>query len=203
MGVSYKELGPENIEGVKDQFNLLIVTATEIEKKELHGRLKPLDGESQIIKISKAKYTYFLGKFGHYQAIHVACDDQGSTSRNGSITTTTDAINIWNPKAVLMVGIAFGVNKKKQKIGDVLVSERIVSYESQRLGAKKENRGKEGPGSSLMLNRFKSVTGWEHKIGVRTPAIIPGMILSGEKLVDDLDFRQEFTVYVSITMSEW
>jgi hypothetical protein len=86
MGVFYKELGPENIEKIKDQFNLLIVTATETENKELHSCLSAIDAETQLIKITKAKYTYFLGKFGHDNAIHVACDDQGSSSRSGSTT---------------------------------------------------------------------------------------------------------------------
>lgn len=191
MKISYKEVGSEFITANDELFNLLIVTATETEKKELHQYLKPLPEEDKIIKVSKDKQTYFLGTFGAYPAVHVACDDMGAVSRNGSITTTMHAISLWKPKAVLMVGIAFGIDKKKQKIGDVLVAERIVAYESQRVGIKVIPRGKEGPASSVLVNRFKSVTDWEYKVGARTPQIISGLILSGEKLIDDQEFRDE------------
>ena len=189
MKISYKEVGSEFITENNELFNLLIVTATETEKKELHQNLKPLPEQDKIIKVSKDKQTYFLGTFGAYPAVHVACDDMGAVSRNGSITTTMHAISLWKPKAVLMVGIAFGIDKKKQKIGDVLVSERIVAYEAQRVGIKIIPRGKEGPASSVLVNRFKSTTDWEYKIGARTPKIISGLILSGEKLIDDQKFR--------------
>lgn len=37
-----------------------------------------------------------------------------------------------SPVAVVMVGIAFGVNEQKQKTGDVLVSDKILPYDSQK-----------------------------------------------------------------------
>lgn len=191
MSAGYKEIGVEFISENKDYFNLLIVTATEIEKQEVHSAFKPIEGYNQIVKTSKGKNTYFLGKFGEYNTVHVACDDMGATSRNGSIVTTTAAIDLWEPKAVLMIGIAFGANATKQKIGDIIIAERIVSYESQRVGIKKENRGKEGPASSLLVNRFKSITDWEYLIGKRKPKLNFGMVLSGEKLIDDEDFKKQ------------
>ena len=36
-----------------------------------------------------------------------------------------------------MVGIAFGVDRKTQKIGDVLVPTEVVLYDHQRVGADK------------------------------------------------------------------
>ena len=38
-----------------------------------------------------------------------------------------------SPVAVIMVGIAFGVNEQKQKIGDVLISDKILPYDSQKI----------------------------------------------------------------------
>jgi len=92
----------------------------------------------------------------------------------------------------LMVGIAFGKDETKQEIGDVLVSERIIPYEPKRLGKDETiSRAKEGPASSLLFDRFKSVTGWDFKQEERAPEIIYGGILSGEKLVDDPAFKAE------------
>lgn len=180
------------IDKYADCFDLLLVTATETEKKELHKHLKPLPGQTKVIKVYKGKYTYYVGVFGRYYAVHVACNDMGSSQRNASLVTTVDAANTWSPKVALMVGIAFGADKKKQKIGDVLVSERIINYEPQRKG--KETtlmRGKEGPASSILIDRFKSVNDWSFVQNDRTPAIIVGTMLSGEKLIDDPDYKEE------------
>ena len=173
-----------------DDFKLLIITATPLEKEILHQTLKPIEGKESLIKISKGKQTYYFGIFGMYKAIHVACGDMGSIGRESSIITTSNAISDCNPKIVLMVGIAFGVNKKKQKIGDILVSERVIPYEPQRVGKSDTVfRGKEGPASSLLLNRFRNVDDWEYPIKTKNAEIIIGEILSGEKLIDNPDLK--------------
>lgn len=189
--ISYKEVDDLFIPKHRSKFNLLIVTATATEKETLHKYLRPLPGQSKILKIQIGKHTYFVGQFGAFYAVHVACNEMGSTGRSSSIVTTSDAINVWSPSVVLMVGIAFGKGDK-QRIGDVLVSERIIPYEPKRLGEEESiSRGKHGPASALLLDRFKSVTGWDFVQEERTPKIIDGAILSGEKLVDDPAFKAD------------
>lgn len=189
---SYKEVDDLFVSKHKSKINLLIVTATATEKETLHKYLKPIPGYSDILKIQVGKHTYFVGQFGAFYAVHVACNEMGSTGRSSSIVTTSDAINTWSPSVVLMVGIAFGKDETKQEIGDVLVSERIIPYEPKRLGKDETiSRAKEGPASSLLFDRFKSVTGWDFKQEERAPEIIYGGILSGEKLVDDPAFKAE------------
>ncbi len=39
---------------------------------------------------------------------------------------TADLIRDWNPRFVLVNGIAGGLNRKKQKYGDVVVSDSII-----------------------------------------------------------------------------
>ncbi len=188
MNKKYIEENSDFFNKYINNFNLLIVTATRIEKETLHNYLKPISGKGGLIKISIGKQTYYLGIFGTYNAIHVACGDMGSIGRESSIITTTDAIGACKPKIVLMVGIAFGIDKKKQKIGDVLISERIIPYEPQRVGTKETiNRGKEGPASSLLLNRFRNIDDWKYEIRNKEANIIIGQILSGEKLIDNPD----------------
>lgn len=179
------------------QFNLLIVTATTIEKEILHNHLSPIKGKNSIIKISKGKQTYFLARFGSYNAVHVACGDMGAIGRESSLATTSDAITDCKPTIVLMVGIAFGVDNKKQKIGDVLISERVTPFEPQRVGKKIIYRGKECPSSVILLNKFRNADDWLHNIKGKNTKIIPGNILSGEKLIDNIKFRKRLTKHFS------
>jgi nucleoside phosphorylase len=203
---NYKEISNQLIQSLKPDFNHLIVTATKIENDVLHEHLKPIQGQDKILHVSNGKQTYFLGKFGAYNSVHVACGEMGSTGPTASTVTTLDAINAWNPKAILMVGIAFGA-EKKQNIGDVLVSEVVVNYEPERVGRKETiARGKHGPASTLLVDRFKSVKGWVHEVqsadvekyffGLlkrqiehRDANVYFGLVLSGEKLVDNAKFK--------------
>ncbi|MEA5425407.1 5'-methylthioadenosine/S-adenosylhomocysteine nucleosidase family protein [Arcicella lustrica] len=189
---TYKYLDDSFVNAYQSKFNLLIVTATEIEKTVLHEHIKPLPGFTDILQIQTHKYTYYVGVFGVFFTVHVSCNEMGSIGKNASIITTLDAITTWSPKIVLMVGIAFGANKSKQKIGDILVAERIQPYDPQRIGKNDILfRGKEGATSSLLLDRFKSVSGWSYEQKGRIPKIIPGLILSGEKLIDDTLFKNQ------------
>jgi len=91
-----------------------------------------------------------------------------------------------------MIGIAFGVDEKKQKIGDVLVSEGVLPYNNKRVGEKTIQRGLPAPASKILLNRFKSLKTWQYLINdsIFAEKII-SPILSGEELIDNIDRRNE------------
>lgn len=177
-----------------NDYNLLLVTATKIEKETLHSYLKPINGRSKLIKIHEGKQTYFLGILGNYNAVHVSCDHMGAISPQASITTTMNAISFCKPTVVIMVGIAFGIGGK-QKIGDILVSESVVPYEIQRLGDKEPiNRGTPALACTTLLNRINNITDWNYSNRNNTPKIIPGLLLSGEKLIDNLEYKKKLLV---------
>jgi len=175
-----------------DDFNILLVTATKTEKQALHQCLKPIEGRDSLVKVSIDNQTYFLGIFGSYNVVHVACGEMGSIGRAASIITTKDAIVACKPVIVLMIGIAFGRDKTKQQIGDVLVSEKVTPYEPQRVGKDAIiTRGNEGPASVLLLNRFKNVDDWQYSLAKRNAEVILGEVLTGEKLIDNPDLKAE------------
>lgn len=107
---------------------------------------------------------------------------------------THDAIKDWAPMAVIGVGIAFGVNAKKQKIGDVLISTSIRDYELGRIGPEGTltPRGPCPPSSDILSHRILDL---DHIIKSQPnacsewPTLHFGAILSGNKLVDNLDYR--------------
>lgn len=191
----YKEENKSYLINRIDDFNLLLITATKLEKDALHKVLLPIGRQKKLIKISEGKQTYYLGVFGKYNAVHVSCGEMGSSRKRASLTTASDAIAFCKPKVAIMVGIAFGKSNKggKQNIGDVLVSERISPYEIQRVGEKTINRGSSEPACSIILDRFKNIDDWKHEFTyynkTKRAKVIIGELLSGEKLVDDKTFK--------------
>lgn len=176
--------------------NVLLVTATKLETENLHKALQPPDGEKTLIKLHEGNHTYYLGTLGAHAVAHVQCT-MGSLSTNGSTLTVSDAIQKWNPCVIIMVGIAFGVDEVNQQIGDVLISKSIVNYENQRVGAESTiSRATPTPCGVTILNRFLNSTDWEHQLpsGAQSTAS-PGLLLSGEKLIDNIDYRNKLLEY--------
>ena len=167
----------------------LVLTATSTETEALHQKIVGIE-EGKIIRFTKDGNTYYLGLLGKYLTVHVQCS-MGSIGRSSSILTVSKAIEHINPKFIIMVGIAFGVDERKQKIGDVFISKSIMPYDSKRVG--KDNvisRGSECLSDRLLLNRFENILSWEFKLECRSNARqIFTQVLSGESLVDNKNFR--------------
>lgn len=189
----YKEIASDYIRNLLKGDLILIVTATDTETSELHKALLPLQQEEKILKLFEGAYTYYFGVFGKYRICHVQCS-MGSISRSSSITTISSALLFLKSRVVVMIGIAFGVNEEKQQIGDVLISESIIPYNSKRVGEKATvQRGIEAPSSQVLLSRFKAaIITWEYFLSDDVLAsLIPTRILSGEELVDNKRHRNK------------
>ncbi len=169
-----------------------VVVATEVERQSLLCRLRPPRNRRSVLQVFEGSNTYFVGRLGAANVVLVM-SAMGSVGRDASTVVTTELIEHWRLNAVVMVGIAFGKDAEKQMIGGVLVSERILCYEPQRLGVKEnQNRGEEHKASAVLLNRFRNVLGWHftNPGGVQCTHQI-GPVLSGEKLVDNAEEKGE------------
>lgn len=191
----YKEIKEEDL--IKDgETILLIVTATDLETDILHSKLVPIREENSLLKAHHEERTYYKGLFGEYCCIHIQCDTMGSIGVASSIITVREAIRLVNPKAVIMIGIAFGIDEKEQKIGDVLVANYIVPYDFKKIAAGQSVvRAQATPTSSLLINKFKNARGWEFRLenGKSNKIIAP--VFSGEELINCLDRRNELSSF--------
>lgn len=172
---------------------ILIVTATDLETKILHNNLSPTKGNDEVLRVLHKNLAYYYGKLGLYDVVHVQ-SSMGSLSRSSSIMTVNEALEFLKVKVVIMLGIAFGVDKKKQKIGDVLISESVIPYNPKRVGRKMTiARGIEAPASKHLLSRFKTLTAtWHHLVDNNSEAeTFPTRLLSGEELIDNLAHRNQ------------
>ena len=119
---------------------------------------------------------------------------QGESEAQNS---TTDGIESWSPEAVISLGIAFGANHHKQRIGDVLVSENIRDYELVRLnpdGGQELRSDKPSCSRSLyqLFSMTDQVTKCDPYWSIRWPTVHFGTLLSGNKLIDNANQKNRF-----------
>lgn len=149
--------------------------------------LVAVDGKEGIPFASVGAQTYYVGRCGAHNVALLMCE-MGSSKPGASAHAVRDALERWKPRAVLMVGIAFGRPDKGLNIGDVLVAEQIALYEEQRVGSSTVYRAPKPPASVTLVNRFRNALDWTFPDISKNPAVRVCEVLSGEKLVDNADF---------------
>ncbi|HEY0947138.1 MAG TPA: hypothetical protein VGD81_17785 [Opitutaceae bacterium] len=168
------------------QADILLVTATEIETAAVFAAFRAhTKTQERIHQVADRSY-FELGKV-HNQSIWLLRCQMGSGGIGASLQEVSKAIEALRPGAAIMVGIAMGFNKGKHGIGDVLVSRKLTLYEQRRIGTEEIVRGDRATAAGLLINRFenaKSMWRPDPKVEVR-----PGLLLTGEKLIDDVPFR--------------
>ena len=139
---------------------------------------------------------YNIGKLGYYSVVHLELVDQASARQSASILSISNAIDAYNPDAVILVGVAFGLDdgtSKWQTIGDVLISKTVTDYESGII-RKGEflSDGVTSEAGKFLVNVFASLSRtWIFNLENKPAECIAGNILSGDKFVDDLKFKCE------------
>lgn len=160
---------------------ILFLTATDIEDEKLIAELERIGvREGPPKKVKNNFVRNFSSKIP--VQVYLVRSSAGSSGSNGSTLVAGEAIDALKPDYIISVGICFGADKEKQKIGDVLVSRNIYHYEPGRISEKDfVPRGEKLPASSYLLQLCQAT-----KLESANRHI--GLIASGEKLVDSEDF---------------
>jgi nucleoside phosphorylase len=185
-----RDIDRSNTEGLLRRVDLLLVTVTPVERRAVLSHLWPLPDADAVLTGSLDLITYRFGQFGRYRAVHVQ-STMGSGGSRGAALTTHEAIQRAQPKAVLVLGIAFGASRSKYHLGDVLVAERIAPYEFAKLTAEDaHHRGQHLSAGVYLAERFTNRRDdWRHSRGVGFVDVHHGLMLSGEKVIDGQTFR--------------
>ena len=170
--------------------DVLLVTATTVEARTLLE--SAFQKTTQIDKPRFLHNTYsYLGCIGGAN-VYMVRSEMGIGTPGGSLLTIRNAIAEIGPKSVIMVGIAFGVDPARQQIGDVIVSTKLHYYSPDRVGSAPDGSLRVIPRGSLV-----DATGWiigrlrESADHWKGGAVKFGLLLSGESLVDNLQFRNQ------------
>ncbi|HEY9803386.1 MAG TPA: 5'-methylthioadenosine/S-adenosylhomocysteine nucleosidase [Leptolyngbyaceae cyanobacterium] len=177
----------------ENKINFLIITPL---KEELDAVLNKLPKVQESSPFHDDIRTYYLsnlpvifadGTTGTYRIV-VTLSGMG---RVPAANATSDAIRRWQPDYVLLVGIAGGFANAGVKLGDVLVSDQIVDYESQKTTSDGHQvRYEVHRADQRLLGASQNLRDnvWQQKITTARPENgVPvsyiGPILSGDKSV--------------------
>jgi nucleoside phosphorylase len=179
------------------QADVLLVTVTEIETAAILQVFQENCGYSYKRYCIGIKTYYELGTVNDAR-IFLVQSEMGVGGPGSSLLTVHEGIRALAPSSVIMVGIAFGVDEDKQRIGDILVSQQLRSYELQRYGTADDGkptiilRGDRVTASVKLLDRFRSgYFDWSSRRGRRGKRVHFGTILSGQTLIDNVDYRNQ------------
>lgn len=165
--------------------DILLITVNKHEDKELRlcletKEFKDEDYQGQSLEI----YSDYGSING--QRVFLAKSEIGSFSDGASYKTTQNAISDLKPKLIICVGIAWGGDEKKQKIGNVLISSDVQLGSNTRIGENETRFRAPRPGTSAKVK----------KILKRSAELLPiefheGTIISKEDLYDNKQLRDQ------------
>ncbi len=165
---------------------ILIVTVATVESQAVMKVFQEATGNhSQPVSIGDRIYQD-LGEVNGAR-VFMAVSEMGAGGPGGSQQTVQKGITALRPSAVIMVGIAFGLNEQKQAIGDVLVAKQLWLYDLRRIGKDQIiPRGDKPHASTKLINRFQNA--YLHWKGAKVHF---GLVLTGAALVDNVDYRDQ------------
>ena len=166
--------------------DLVLITVNKHETQAVHDLFREVTGTAGIPVPLEGRLYHNLGTLNHTTVYH-AISEMGSSGPGAMQQAVDKAIRALDPGAVIAVGIAFGVNEKGQSIGDILLSKQLRLYELQRMGAEIVPRGDKPHASSQLINHFEGFS----QVKWKGAKVRPGVILSGEKLIDTIDYRDQ------------
>ncbi|WP_432737413.1 methyltransferase domain-containing protein [Maridesulfovibrio sp. FT414] len=166
--------------------NIILFAANENEVMGIFDAFSLIGASNRETKKIGGMACFDLGIIGGTHIFLFQCEI-GSSTPGGALLTVYKAITELKPIAVIMIGVAFGADKKKQKIGEILISKQIQAYEYHKIqNGTVHLRGDKVTCGQTLLNHFRNAQyDWK---GTK-PSF--GLILSGEKLVDDINFNRQ------------
>ena len=162
----------------------------EHETRAVHDEFENATGSAAIPVPLDGRVYRNLGRLNGSTVFH-ALSETGSGSVGAMQQTVDKAIRALAPGAIIAVGVGFGVNEKKQAIGDILLSKQLRLYDLQRVGREIVLRDDKPHASARLINYFEGFaqTAWQGA-KVRT-----GVILTGSKLIDEIDYRDQLLAF--------
>lgn len=172
------------------EIDLLLMVVTQVEFFAVLRHFTPLSGYVSVLRGTENHDTYILGLFGVYRCALVQCD-MGGSGAVGSALVADRAISFWRPKAVIMIGVGFGLQPMKQQYGDVLVCQQLANYDLQRVtgdAQKVNHRDVIQPAGSHLLGHFLPTSVFDWSFAGRK--VWRGQLLSGQVLIDSKPFAE-------------
>jgi nucleoside phosphorylase len=182
--------GGRRMRRTQEGVDVLLIVAKTIEANAMLAAAQAITGiPRQTEHVGRKTYSH-LGRIGG-AAVAMVRTAAGTTAPGAALSTTLRAAVDVSPGCVILAGIAFGIDPRKQAIGNILVSRQVQPYQIMRIGTddggglKVTPRGDRATASSRLLDRFEDA-----ELDWRKTSVDFGLILSGDILVDNPDFKR-------------
>lgn len=159
----------------------------------------------QVSPSSASTRSYYRGaiptkRTGSYRVVVTLLHSMGNLE---AAHATSDLIRDWNPRFVLVNGIAGGISREDQNFGDIVASNSVVYYELAKIRANDhERRGRQFQADPSLLDGILNLTSsaWRTRLpprpdGSRAKAFEPrihvGPIASGDKVIATIEAVQD------------
>ncbi len=174
--------------------DVVIVTALEEEREAVlrylprHRRQAPTSGDIQVYYTANLSVQFSNNTPGKYRVVVLSLINMG---RVQAATATNDAIRRWQPRYVLLVGIAGGVAASGVSVGDVIIADQVADYELQKVSVRGSSIRwdvHKADARLLAAARNMKAASWVNTIKVKrpstgTPKRHIGPIASGDKVI--------------------
>jgi nucleoside phosphorylase len=126
--IQRKTLGTDTVEveTLPSSLDLLLLTITKVEFNAVFQLLDPPQGQPKILRALIRNTVYYVGRYGHYTAILLASFGAGM---GNAMNHLHEALQLFKCQLVINIGIAWGANPDKHKLGDVLVAKKVVNID--------------------------------------------------------------------------
>jgi len=183
----WKELKEEMNKLGKKEKSIVILAVTDVEMKELLASIGKYCPQISI----QEKYSndlVYRELVGCRLPVYIVQSQMGLTGTGAVINTMHKVCTNLDPAKVIMGGIAFGSDKAKQRIGDILVSKQVWNYEPSKVKSEETiSRGDKVSASSFLIQLFQSS---KIDYNENDAQIYFGLFASGEKLVNSKEFLE-------------
>lgn len=178
---------PENLENT---IGVVVALDIELEAVRRQNEFEPIVNDSR---------TYYYGKIssssGSYDVVIVKSSHMGNTP---AAIVTKDLIRDWNPKYIMLLGIAAGYNDNGLKFGDLVISDTIFDYDyTKEFDDKTNNRPRVFNSDHYLLERIKSFISEndiEYDLSDGSsckPSIMIGHIATGNKVIASTNYKEK------------
>ncbi|MES0338102.1 MAG: hypothetical protein SFH39_17300 [Candidatus Magnetobacterium sp. LHC-1] len=161
---------------------------------ELNAILEKTEGWQPVESIFNSIRTYY--QYRTKNGLNIIATCAIGMGHVDAALVTADILYQWQPKKILLIGIAGGAGKDVN-IGDVVVSDQVVDYELGKIttdGTSAHWKGYDV--DAFLLNRLRGYRSSEWKLTLISDNFVPkvlfGVVLSGNKVVADEKKVTEF-----------
>jgi nucleoside phosphorylase len=181
--------------GEDNLVDVVIVTALE---KERDAVLRYLDSPQPVETKKRIVYKSYLKheqSSSGYQVLLLCFGGMGNVR---AATAVTQAIDVWNPAAIILTGIMGGVEGSDRLLGDLIVAEQIIGYELGKIKETGTDRRFEAlRPAHLLITKVHDFLPKQWALDYRTiprpdgtsgrviPNVHFGVVASGEKVIAD------------------